>query len=113
MGYVESKQDTSLGGIAGIISGLFVVIYLPILYITVFLAADTNTYKNLYTQGVSNALALMILIWITFFTVIHKDEEYALTQALLHESVKMSNIDQLGAENMPLKVTSENMGNEF
>ena len=43
-----------------------------------YLDADIDSYKSLNFVGVPNAFALMLLIWIIFFTFAHGEEETSL-----------------------------------
>ena len=49
--------------------------------------------KNLRFVGVVNGLALMMLIWITFFTWAHSEEEMSM-QKVLSDAVVMSSSDE-------------------
>jgi len=51
----------------------------PIIWLKNFLEADTDSYnQSLNSIGVSNALALCLLVWITVFTMFHEEEEISL-----------------------------------
>jgi Rab5-interacting protein (Rab5ip). len=114
LGFIESKQNTNLQGVAGIISGLLVIIFLPMGYINLYLTAQTETYKNLYIQGVNNGLALMLLIWITAFTIIHNEEGFALTKGTLltFADVVVSD-DKSATHSMTEEGLSDNLHSEF
>lgn len=114
LGFIESKQNTNLQGVAGIISGLLVIIFLPMGYINLYLTAQTETYKNLYIQGVNNGLALMLLIWITAFTIIHNEEGFALTKATLQTFADVVVSDDKSATNsMVEEGLSDSLHSEF
>mmetsp|Transcript_16449 Transcript_16449/g.24611 ORF Transcript_16449/g.24611 Transcript_16449/m.24611 type:complete len:151 (-) Transcript_16449:40-492(-) len=88
LGYRESTCDSSLEGAIGLIMGLNVIVFLPILYLNFFLNAQTDSYKALNFQGSPNALALMMLIWTIFFTMLHENEENTLANAVI-QTVKV------------------------
>ena len=46
-----------------------------------YLNAETDTYKNLNFAGVTNGIAIMVLVWLTFFTMLHEKEESVLAEA--------------------------------
>uniref|UniRef100_A0A7S4M719 Uncharacterized protein n=1 Tax=Odontella aurita TaxID=265563 RepID=A0A7S4M719_9STRA len=71
------------GGGVGVIFGLNLITFIPIIYLTQFLDADTDSYKSINFAGVPNALALMILVWLYFFTLAHEEEENALRSAVV------------------------------
>ena len=51
----------------------------PIIWLKNYLEADTDSYnQSLNSIGVSNALALCLLVWITVFTMFHEEEEISL-----------------------------------
>ena len=71
-------------GGAGVLFGLNFVTFLPILYCTTYLGADSESYgSKIFFSGVINSFALMLLIWIYFYTVQHSDEEAKIADALL------------------------------
>jgi len=88
LGYRESICDSSLEGTIGLIMGLNVIVFLPILYLNFFLNAQTDSYKALNFQGSPNAMALMMLIWTIFFTMLHENEENTLANAVI-QTVKI------------------------
>jgi hypothetical protein len=88
LGYRESIRDSSLEGTIGLIMGLNVIVFLPILYLNFFLNAQTDSYKALNFQGSPNAMALMMLIWTIFFTMLHENEENTLANAVI-QTVKI------------------------
>eukprot|EP00540_Astrosyne_radiata_P018963 CAMPEP_0116867914 /NCGR_PEP_ID=MMETSP0418-20121206/26888_1 /TAXON_ID=1158023 /ORGANISM="Astrosyne radiata, Strain 13vi08-1A" /LENGTH=155 /DNA_ID=CAMNT_0004503791 /DNA_START=75 /DNA_END=542 /DNA_ORIENTATION=- len=69
-------------GAANLIFGLNVITFIPILYCQLILAADTDSYRHLTFAGVSNSLALLLLIWMYFYSVSHANEEAQLSAAL-------------------------------
>eukprot|EP00559_Dactyliosolen_fragilissimus_P002550 CAMPEP_0184866996 /NCGR_PEP_ID=MMETSP0580-20130426/24631_1 /TAXON_ID=1118495 /ORGANISM="Dactyliosolen fragilissimus" /LENGTH=146 /DNA_ID=CAMNT_0027366979 /DNA_START=58 /DNA_END=498 /DNA_ORIENTATION=- len=64
----------NMKGSVGVLFGLNVIIFIPVLYLNFFLNANTDTYKNLNFAGVSNSLALLLLIWTIVFTYLHENE---------------------------------------
>mmetsp|Transcript_25784 Transcript_25784/g.39610 ORF Transcript_25784/g.39610 Transcript_25784/m.39610 type:complete len:158 (-) Transcript_25784:79-552(-) len=75
LGFSQTK-----GGV-GVLFGLNVVTFLPVLYCNTYLAADTESYPNLTFAGVPNALALLLLIWIYLYTSEYADDESQLASA--------------------------------
>lgn len=75
-------RDSNTGGV-GVIFGLNLITFIPIIYLTQFLDAETDSYKSINFAGVPNALALMLLIWVYFFTLAHEEEETALRSAVV------------------------------
>ena len=88
LGFRESSQDPSIQGAMGIIFGVNVIMFLPIIYLNFYLNAEIDSYKGLNFAGVQNGLALMMLIWIIFFTMLHEEEEMALNAAVVQSVVK-------------------------
>jgi|AntRauTorckE5430_2_1112549.scaffolds.fasta_scaffold00742_1 hypothetical protein len=111
LGYREITFDATLGGSIGLIMGLNVIIFVPIVYLNYYLYAETSTYKALNFQGSPNALALMILIWTIFVTMLHENEENALTNAVIQTAVKFANGEEddvvIADENAPIAEESE------
>ena len=52
--------------------------------------ANVDSYKNLRFVGVINGVAIMLLIWITFFTWAHSEEEISLQKVLSDALVSSS-----------------------
>ena len=77
--------------------GLNVITFFPIIYLNLYLNAQQDTYKSsggsLNFVGVQNAFALMMLLWITFYTMVHEEEEGALGRALVDVVVKSAGGD--------------------
>ena len=69
-------------GIIGATLGLNVIAFLPMIYFAGYLQADVDSYKNLRFVGVANGLAIMFLIWITYFTWAHSEEETSIQKIL-------------------------------
>lgn len=80
-------------GLVGATLGLNVIAFGPMLYFNAYLQAYVDSYKNLRFVGVVNGLALMMLIWITFFTWAHSEEEMSM-QKVLSDAVVMSSSDE-------------------
>ena len=66
----------------------------PIVYISSFLEANTDSYKQLNFAGVPNALALMLLVWLYLFTLYHADEGTALGAAVVQVVKSMADDDE-------------------
>lgn len=96
LGYRESSDDQTLKGTIGLIFGLNVIAFLPIIYLNLYLNANIESYKGMNFVGVQNALALMMLVWIIFFTMIHEEEEIAFN-ALIQTVVK-NVVNEAGGE---------------
>jgi hypothetical protein len=88
LGFRENRNDVTLQGTIGLIFGLNVITFLPIMYLNLYLNAQTDSYKGLNFVGVPNALALMMLVWIIFFTMAHEEEEIAFGNAFIQSVVK-------------------------
>ena len=68
---------------ANLIFGLNFVSFVPIVYCTIYLGADSDSYENkLLFSGVLNSVALLLLVWIYFYTAEHEDDEQILSAAL-------------------------------
>jgi len=73
LGIREGSEKVS--GQVGVLFGLNLITFLPILYINLFLNANTDTFKtNLNFVGTMNGMAAMILAWTLFFTAQHEGE---------------------------------------
>lgn len=71
-------------GGAGVMFGLNFITFLPIIYCSTYLGADQESFgTKIYFGGVANSLALMLLIWVYFYTVEHADDELKLSDALV------------------------------
>jgi hypothetical protein len=70
MGLVAKK------GAVGLILGLNVITFIPTIYCKTMLLADVESYgMSLQFGGVTNALALGVLVWIYGYTWRHSDAE--------------------------------------
>lgn len=67
-----------------------------------YLGVDSESYGNKYMfAGVPNSVALLLLIWIYFYTLDHADDEKKLASALAEFAVRtVTNID-VPAEETP------------
>ena len=77
-------------GLVGLTLGLNVIAFAPMLYFNGYLMANIDSYKNLRFVGVVNGLAIMLLIWITFFTWAHSEEEISMQQVLSDAMISSS-----------------------
>ena len=71
-------------GLSGILFGLNIVTFLPMFWFRSYLGADIGSYKSLKFVGVPNAVALLLLVWISFFTMKHEASETSLQSTLLN-----------------------------
>eukprot|EP00985_Skeletonema_marinoi_P021221 scaffold12913_cov106-Skeletonema_marinoi.AAC.4 len=60
--------------------------------------AYVDSYKNLRFVGVVNGLALMLLIWITFFTYAHSEEEMSMQKVLSDAMISSSEATESSTE---------------
>lgn len=95
LAFRENIQSTKLSGGAGLIFGLNIVTFIPIIYMNYYLNVKEGAYKGLNFAGVANGLALLVLVWVTFFTLLHEDEENYLSRGLV-----LSNVAQDGVEGL-------------
>ncbi|CAB9511460.1 expressed unknown protein [Seminavis robusta] len=66
-------------GIIPLFTALNFVCFMPMIYCSLVLQADSESYKgSLVFSGVMNAMALVALIWIYFYTLNHPEEEATL-----------------------------------
>ena len=77
----EVFQPQHINGAIGILFGLNIITFVPTIYMNFYLNAETDTYKNLNFAGVTNGIAIMVLVWLTFFTMLHEKEESVLAEA--------------------------------
>ena len=87
LGFRESQSVVTITGATGVMMGINVITFIPILYMKFYLNADTNSYKNLTFIGCINGLAVMLLVWILFFTMLHEDEEKVLNDGIQNLNV--------------------------
>ena len=70
-------------GAIPLLMGLNFVAFSPLLYTMVVLQADSDSYQGkLLFAGLPNAMALVLLIWIYYYTLIHEEEEATLKRLL-------------------------------
>jgi hypothetical protein len=68
-----------------------------------YLGADSESYgTKLFFSGVVNSLALLLLIWIYFFTLDHADDEKTLISALADVIVGSMANNDTSTEDMPI-----------
>ena len=71
-----------MGGV-GILFGLNVITFIPLLYLKFYLGANIESYQqSISLAGIPNAIALMLLLWIILFTMEHTHDEAALISSL-------------------------------
>lgn len=88
LGYRENSTSVALTGAVGIVFGINVVVFIPILYLQFYLNAKIDSYKkSLNFVGVVNGLAAMLLVWVTLFTALHEMELEALGGAVVKSAV--------------------------
>jgi hypothetical protein len=85
-------------GLVGATLGLNVIAVGPMLYFNGYLRAYVDSYKNLRFVGVVNGLAIMLLIWITFFTWKHSEEEFSMQKVLSDAIMSSSGATETSAE---------------
>ncbi|KAL7444174.1 hypothetical protein ACHAXM_009301 [Skeletonema potamos] len=85
-------------GLVGATLGLNVIAFGPMLYFNGYLRAYVDSYKNLRFVGVVNGLAIMLLIWITFFTWKHSEEEFSMQKVLSDAIMSSSGATETSAE---------------
>ena len=86
-----------------IIMGMNVIMFLPMIWLNFFLNAKTDSYKNLNFQGVPNALAMMMLIWIISFTAAHEEDEKLFAKALIEPVVKLATGEETSDESVTME----------
>ena len=73
-------------GWVGILFALNVTTMLPTVYVSAFLGADPEKFKQGLTfVGVPNAMATCLLVWIVVFTHQHEEEESAFARAVVQK----------------------------
>ena len=73
-------------GWVGILFALNVTTMLPTVYVSAFLGADPDKFKQGLTfVGVPNAMATCLLAWIVVFTHQHEEEESAFARAVVQK----------------------------
>mmetsp|Transcript_22446 Transcript_22446/g.27686 ORF Transcript_22446/g.27686 Transcript_22446/m.27686 type:complete len:159 (-) Transcript_22446:42-518(-) len=77
-----------INGGFGLLTSLTILTFLPMVYVEIYLGANTYSYSNLTFAGVPNAMALVLLIWIGFYTEGHGEEERSLA-AIVLEAAKV------------------------
>ena len=75
-------------GWVGILFALNVTTMLPTVYVSAFLGATEDNFKQGLTfVGVPNAMATCLLVWIMVFTHQHEEEESAFARAIVQKAV--------------------------
>ena len=93
---VENKQ-----GATPLLMALNFVSFGPMIYCMLILQADNESYGGkLFFAGLPNAMALVLLIWIYYYTLNHEEEEQKLAGLLsdLASKAAASVEDALGGE---------------
>lgn len=68
---------------AGLLMGINLITFVPFIFCSTYLGANIDSYgSKILTSGTFNALALLLLIWICFYTAEHESEENAIIAAL-------------------------------
>ena len=68
---------------AGLLMGINLITFVPFIFCSTYLGANTDSYgSQILTAGTFNALALLLLIWIWFYTAQHESEENAIIASL-------------------------------
>ena len=73
----------------------------PMFWFNSYLDANIDSYKSLNFIGVGQAFALMLLVWICFFTMDHGEVELSLGKVLMDataSSEEPSSMPQTGME---------------
>lgn len=83
---LRENLSQTLNGSAGLLFGLNVITFIPIVYMNYYLNVETETYNGVNFVGVTNAMAFMVLVWVLFFTMLHEEEENVMIQGLVLNS---------------------------
>lgn len=68
---------------AGLLMGINLITFVPFIFSSTYLGANIDSYgSQVLTAGTVNALALLLLVWIWFYTAEHSSEESAIVAAL-------------------------------
>ena len=75
LGYGYHLGAKQIQGAAFLLYGLNFISFVPMFYCLAFLQADGDSYgTKLFLSGLPNAMALVFLLWIYFYTVQHATE---------------------------------------
>jgi len=86
-------------GWVGILFALNVTTMLPTVYVSAFLGADPDKFKQGLTfVGVPNAMATCLLVWIIVFTHQHEEEESAFARAVVQKVADVVTAATAGGE---------------
>jgi hypothetical protein len=94
-------------GFFGIAYGLNIIAFAPMMWLTTWLNADIYSYKSLKFAGVPNGFALMLLIWITLFTMNHQEEEESLAMVVTNVAEMAPSMPETIIGEVPLLVGDE------
>jgi hypothetical protein len=99
IGYGLSLGFNLTQGWVPLLYALNFIAFGPVLYAVVVLQADNDSYGNkLLFAGLHNCIALILLIWIYFYTKHHEQEEQALEGLLAMARQNMAGSDTSGDE---------------
>ena len=78
---IHLSRKPELGAV-GMLYGLNAVAFVPVLY-TILLKANMDSYDgNIFIAGVPQALTVMLLVWIYFYTLNNEKEEAAVAKII-------------------------------
>ena len=82
--YLGPTAMDNTRGATPLIMALNFISFAPMVYCMIILQADNDSFGGkLLFAGLPNAMALVLLIWIYFFTLNHEDEEQKLKSLLV------------------------------
>lgn len=94
-------SGSSNGG-SGIVMGLNLITFVPFMYASGYLMSDMDSYgPSLLWHGVPNAVCLLVLIWMYFYTLEHEDEEKKIVSVLFGA---LNSAASAATEGTPLEV---------
>ena len=68
---------------AGLLMGINLITFVPFIFCSTYLGANIDSYgSQILTSGLFNALALLLLVLIMFYTAEHESEENSIVAAL-------------------------------
>lgn len=100
-------------GLTGVLFGLNVITFVPMVWFNSYLDANIESYKALNFVGVPNAFALMLLIWIAIFTMQHEEAESSLGKIISELSVSDATTITPGGEETFDSTVQSGMEDEF
>lgn len=92
LGFRESQSVVTVTGAPGVMMGFNVVTFIPLLYMKLYLNVDFDSYDKITFTGCMSGIAVFLLVWIFFFTMLHEDEEKALGGGLLDLNATVAGI---------------------